>query len=89
MVRNTAEIDTDETIQAGDSLADLEHSKPNPANQKTQGQIVRRRAARTQGICTNCLKQPAITGKTKCASSGAKHRKYRAKYRAKRKDSSS
>ena len=89
LVRDAAEINTDRTIEAQDGPADLKHSKPDPANQKTQNQTVRRREAKAQGICTNCLKQPAVTGKTKCASCGAKHRNYLAKCRAKGKDNSS
>ena len=89
LVRNEAEINANKTIEARDSPADLKYSKPNPDNQKTQAQIIRPREARTQGICTNCLKQPAATAKTKCASCGAKHRKYLAMYRAKREDNSS
>ena len=89
LVRNAAEIITNRTIEPQGYPADPKHSKPNHANQKTQAQKIRRRKAKALGICTNCLKQPAVTGKTKCASCGAKHRKYLAMYRAKREDNSS
>ena len=40
-----AEINTNKTIEAQGSPADLKHSKPNPANQKNPDQTVRRREA--------------------------------------------